>query len=87
MLYLMIVLTLTWIGLACWPICFWWMHRISSRQDTMLKELHEMTERIEHLSKVEHDLIQEVHPKVSEIKEHVETVADAVSPDVSSAKR
>jgi len=61
--------------------CFWWMYRISSRQDAMLKELHEMTQRIEHLSKVEHDLIRDVHPQVGEIKEHVETVKEAVFPD------
>lgn len=50
----------------------------------MLKELHEMTQRIERLSKAEHDLIQEVNPKVDEIKEHIENVADAVSPDAST---
>ena len=50
----------------------------------MLKELHEMTARIERLSKAEHDLIREVHPKVHEIKEHVENVAEAVSPGGSS---
>jgi hypothetical protein len=49
----------------------------------MLKELHEMTARIEKLSKAEHDLIREVHPKVSEIKEHVENVREAVSPEKS----
>jgi len=59
------------------------MRRISSRQDVMLKELHEMTTRIEKLSKSEHDLISEVHPQVSEIKEHVEDVRDAVSPEKS----
>jgi t-SNARE complex subunit (syntaxin) len=73
-------LVLGWIGTGCWIVCFWWMHRISSRQDTMLKELHEMTARIEQLSKAEHDLIQEVHPQVTEIKEQVEDVAEAVSP-------
>jgi hypothetical protein len=83
----MIVLALTWIGIGCWLVCFWWMHRISSRQDAMLKELHEVTQRIEQLSKAEHDLIKDVHPKVSEIKEHVENVAEAVSPDVSNKKR
>jgi hypothetical protein len=77
----MIVLTLTWIGLACWTVCFWWMHRISSRQETMLKELHEMTTRIEQLSQAEHDLIREVHPQVSEIKEDVEDVAQKVTDD------
>ena len=52
----------------------------------MLKELHEVTSRIEQLSKAEHDLIQEVHPQVSEIKEHVENVAEAVSPQSSREK-
>jgi hypothetical protein len=61
------------------------MHRLSSRQEAMLKELHEMTARIEQLSRSEHDLIREVHPKVSAIKEHVENVADAVAPGDSSA--
>ena len=83
----MIVLTLTWIGIACWLVCFWWMHRISSRQEAMLKELREVTQRIEHLSKAEHDLIQEVHPKVNAIKEHVENVAEAVSPDAPKTQR
>ena len=59
------------------------MRRISSRQDALLKELHEMTTRIEKLSKSEHDLISDVHPQVSEIKEHVEDVRNAVSPEKS----
>jgi predicted transcriptional regulator len=56
------------------------MHRISSRQDSLLEELHEMTTRIEKLSQAEHDLIRDVHPKVGEIKEHIEDVREAVSP-------
>ena len=48
-----------------------------------MKELHEVTTRIERLSKSEHDLISEVHPQVSKIKEHVEDVRDAVSPEKS----
>jgi transposase len=83
----MLVMALAWIGTLCWVVCFWWMHRISSRQDALLKELREMTERIERLSKAEHDLIQEVHPKVHEIKEHVETVADAVSAEDPKPKK
>ncbi len=62
------------------------MHRISARQDTLLKELHEITSRIERISKAEHDLIRDVHPKVHEIKEHVEDVAEAVSPQNSAAE-
>jgi hypothetical protein len=77
----MTIFALTWVGLGCWIVCFWWMHRISSRQESMLKELHEMTQRIEQLSQSEHDLIREVHPQVGEIKEQVETVKEAVSPD------
>jgi divalent metal cation (Fe/Co/Zn/Cd) transporter len=70
---------LTWIGTVCWGICFWWMHRLSSHQEMMLKELHDMTKRIEKLSKAEHDLIREVHPKVDEIKESVKDVSQAVA--------
>lgn len=47
----------------------------------MLEELHDMTTRIERLSKAEHDLAHEVHPKVSEIKDHVENVTHAVTSD------
>ena len=79
----MIIVVLTWVGIACWCVCFWWMHRISSRQDALLEELHEMTARIEKLSQAEHDLIRDVHPKVGEIKEHVEDVREAVSPKKS----
>ena len=78
-----VALVLCCIGTVCWAVCFWWMHRISSRQDAMLEELHEMTTRIEKLSKAEHDLISDVHPQVSEIKEHVENVREVVSPEKS----
>jgi hypothetical protein len=74
-----IAFVLAWIGTACWGVCFWWMRRLSSRQEMMLKELHDVTRRIEKLSKAEHDLIREVHPKVDEIKESVKDVSDAVS--------
>lgn len=77
------MIVLAWIGTACWIVCFWWMHRISSRQNSVLKELHEMTGRIEELSKAEHELIREVHPQVGEIKEQVENVVEAVAPDAS----
>src|SRR5690348_14906426 len=71
----MLVISLTWLGLACWVVCFWWMHRISAKQEAMLGELHRMTTRIERISRAEHDIIKEVHPTVSEIKERVENVA------------
>ena len=76
-------LVLGCIGTVWWAVCFWWMHRISSRQDAILEELHEMTTRIEKLSQSEHDLISDVHPQVSEIKEQVENVREVVSPEKS----
>lgn len=79
-----IALLLAWAGTACWMVCFWWMHRLSSRQETMLQELHEVTKRIEQLSKAEHDMLKEVHPNVEKIKESVKGVAVAVSAEDSS---
>ncbi len=52
----------------------------------MLRELHDVTKRIERLSKAEHDLISEVHPKVDAIKESVKDVAVAVSAENASQK-
>ena len=78
-----IAFVLSCVGTLCWIGCFWWMHRISSRQNATLEELHEMTGRIERLSRAEHDLISDVHPQVSEIKEHVKNVRDVVSPETN----
>ena len=75
----MIALVLAWVGTACWIVCFWWMHRLSSRQEAMLQELHKVMKRIEELSKAEHDILREVHPSVEKIKESVKDVAVAVS--------
>ena len=79
-----IALILAWVGTGCWVVCFWWMHRLSGRQQAVLEELHEVTKRIEKLSKAEHDLLQEVHPAVEKIKESVKDVAVAVSAEDSS---
>ncbi len=80
-------LLLTWVGTGCWLVCFWWMHRLSSRQEAMLQELHEVAARIETLSKEEHDLISEVHPAVQKIKESVADVAVAVDADPPGVAR
>lgn len=82
-----IALTLAWIDTGCWVICFWWMHRLSARQERMLKELHEVTSRIERLSEMEHDMIREVHPAVEKIKEDVKGVAEAVTADDATSRR
>jgi hypothetical protein len=69
---------LTVIDTGCWMICFWWMHRISTRQDAVLAELREQAARIEKLAKTEHDLVKEMHPKVASIEGDMSEVADAV---------
>jgi predicted transcriptional regulator len=45
------------------------MRRISSQQNSLLRELREQGKRIEELSKEEHQLIKEVHPAVEQIRE------------------
>jgi hypothetical protein len=60
---------MTLAGTVCWGVCFWWMQRISHKQNALLAQLREQGRRIEKLSRMEHDLIKEVHPQVGEIKE------------------
>jgi predicted transcriptional regulator len=54
------------------------MGRISAKQNKLMDQLREQGRRIEKLSKVEHDLIKEVHPQVGEIKEGMNEVITAV---------
>ena len=65
-------------GSLCWVVCFWWMHRISSKQNALLDQLHMQGKRIEKLSKIEHDRIKEVHPQVAEIREGLDAMVTAV---------
>ena len=69
---------LTVVGTLCWAACFGWMYQISTKQNRLIEELREQARRIEHLSKVEHDLIKEVHPQVGVIKDGVDEIAAAV---------
>ena len=69
---------MTAIGTLCWAICFIWMGRISAKQNFLLASLREQGRRIEKISKMEHDLLKEVHPQVSAIKVQIETVAASV---------
>ena len=54
------------------------MHRISAKQSAMLDKLNAQGKRIEKLSRLEHDLIKEVHPQVGEIREGMDTMVAAV---------
>ena len=69
---------MTLVGTICWGVCFWWMHRLSTKQNILLDQLRAQGKRIEKLSKVEHDLIKEVHPQVGEIKEGMEEMIAVV---------
>ncbi len=66
------------VGTICWGVCFWWMHRISTTQNNLIDELRQQAQRIEKLSRAEHDLIKEVHPQVGEIKQGMEQMVAAV---------
>lgn len=81
---------MTLVGTVCWGFCFWWMRRLSVKQNLLLDQLREQGKRIEKLSRIEHDLIKEVHPQVNEIKEGMETIIAAVTenlPPPSAAKK
>jgi hypothetical protein len=69
---------MTVLGTACWGACFGWMQRISTKQNALLDQLKEQGKRIEKLSRIEHDLIKEVHPQVGEIKEGMEEMMAVV---------
>ena len=75
---------MTVVGTICWGICFWCMRRLSIKQNILLDQLREQGKRIEKLSKLEHDLIKEVHPQVNEIKEGMETMIAVVTENLES---
>ena len=69
---------MTFVGTICWGVCFWWMYRISAKQSALLAQLQEQGKRIEKLSRIEHDLIKEVHPQVGEIKQGMDEMIAVV---------
>ena len=75
---------MTLAGTVCWGVCFWWMRRLSVKQNALLDQLREQGKRIETLSRIEHDLIKEVHPQVSEIKEDMEEMIAVVKENSES---
>jgi tRNA U34 5-carboxymethylaminomethyl modifying enzyme MnmG/GidA len=75
---------LTLAGTGCWAVCFWWMYRLSLKQNNLLDRLSEQGKRIERLSRIEHDLIKEVHPQVGEIKEGMDEMIAAVKENTES---
>jgi hypothetical protein len=65
------------LDIVCWGICFWWMHRISERQNAMLEELQQQAHGIQELSKEEHEILKELHPTVQKIEESVDLVKES----------
>jgi len=70
---------LTIANVAFWGICFWWMHRISTRQNAVLDQLRQQAQRIEKISKEEHAILSELHPNVESIQKSVDEVSDEVT--------
>jgi hypothetical protein len=67
----------TFLDVGCWAVCFWWMHRISQRQDAVLHELQQQARRIEDLSNEEHEILKQLHPTVQKIDEAVDEVRES----------
>jgi hypothetical protein len=67
----------TLLDIGCWAVCFWWMHRISDRQNTMLEQLQQQARTIEELSKEEHEILKELHPTVQKIEEGIDQVQES----------
>jgi hypothetical protein len=64
---------------GCWAVCYWWMHRISSRQNIVLEQLTSQAHRIEEISRQEHALLAQVHPNVEAIQKGVDEVSEKVA--------
>ena len=67
-----------WLNFVCWGVCFWWMHSLSRRQESMLQELQDQTRRVEKVASEEHDILKEVHPAVEEIHEELKEVHESM---------
>jgi hypothetical protein len=74
------------IELGCWIVCFWWMHRISTRQNAVLQQLRDQGRRIEKVSKEEHELVKELHPTVQKIEKAVGEAASTVKSAEENAR-
>jgi len=53
----------------------------------VLTQLRQQGERIERLSREEHDLIEELHPQVEKIQENVEEIVEATPGPHAKASR
>ncbi|HMJ06261.1 MAG TPA: hypothetical protein VK474_08390 [Chthoniobacterales bacterium] len=63
----------------CWGVCFWWMHRISTRQNAVLEQLNQQAKGIKKVSEEGHAMLSEVQPNVQAIQKGVDEVAEKVN--------
>ena len=73
------------IDIVCWGVCFWWMHRISTRQNATLEQLQTQARRIEDISKAEHEILTDLHPSVQKIEKGVDQVSEKIEATDSPA--
>ena len=80
----MIVSVLTWLVLACWVLCLWWMHRASSRHNALLSEPPQLTHRFEQFSEPERNLGREGGRPADRPKASVQNNAPVIAADSKS---
>ena len=76
----------TFVDIVCWGVCFWWMHRISTRQNATLEQLRKQARRIEDVSKAEHEILTDLHPSVQKIEKGVDQVSEKIEASDSSPR-
>jgi hypothetical protein len=69
---------------ACWPVCFWWMHRISSKQNGMLADLHAQQKKVREISDEGREIIKEIEPKVQKVAAKIDEAVAAKTSGVGS---
>ena len=69
----------TVLDIGCWCVCFWWMHRISTRQNAVLDQLQNQARRIEKISMEEHTILTELHPNVEDLQKGMDLVSESVA--------
>lgn len=70
-----------WISMAsfgCWGVCFWWMHTISSRQNSVLDQLRDQAQRIEKMAEQEHAILSDLDPNVEKLQQGADEVSEKV---------
>ena len=65
--------------IACWCICFWWMHRIYKPTGCRARSIAKTSRTNRKISTEQHAILTEVHPNVESIQKTVDEVSDDVA--------